>query len=249
MAGRAWTSTYEWYAHERYARDEGIDAAVIAAIAAQRRTPDLLPPCRPRRRMVWRVTDELLYTRRVTDATYAEALAVLGERRLLPHRDDRRLLRVRVDAAQRRSLSAAGRRAAAEAAAAHGLNAPLTAAELCRVPQRSRDGTPRDSQRGHRARTRRARCECHATGGVAGDVRAIARRGRACSSGAAMPRGPGEPSRARRCGLSVRDGAARRRGSSPTQRSRLRSMPSASAASSTSWCSWGTRTFFARSRL
>lgn len=29
--------------------------------------------------LVWRVTDELLYTRRVTDATYAEALAVLGE--------------------------------------------------------------------------------------------------------------------------------------------------------------------------
>jgi hypothetical protein len=33
--------------------------------------------------MVWRVADELLYTRRVTDATYKEALAVLGERRLL----------------------------------------------------------------------------------------------------------------------------------------------------------------------
>ena len=32
--------------------------------------------------MVWRVADELLYTRRVTDATYKEALAVLGERRL-----------------------------------------------------------------------------------------------------------------------------------------------------------------------
>jgi hypothetical protein len=33
--------------------------------------------------IVWRVTDELLYTRRVTDATYAEALGVLGDRRLL----------------------------------------------------------------------------------------------------------------------------------------------------------------------
>lgn len=33
--------------------------------------------------MVWRVADELLYTRRVTDATDTEALAVLGERRLL----------------------------------------------------------------------------------------------------------------------------------------------------------------------
>jgi 4-carboxymuconolactone decarboxylase len=81
MAGRAWTSTYEWYAHARYARDEGIDAAVIAAIAAHRR-PDLAAmPVEDA--MVWRVTDELLYTRRIADATYAEALAVLGEQRLL----------------------------------------------------------------------------------------------------------------------------------------------------------------------
>ncbi|HEY9182589.1 MAG TPA: carboxymuconolactone decarboxylase family protein [Gammaproteobacteria bacterium] len=81
MAGRAWTSTYEWYAHERYARDEGIDAAVIAAIAAHEK-PDLAAmPAEDA--MVWRVADELLYTRRITDATYREALDVLGERRLL----------------------------------------------------------------------------------------------------------------------------------------------------------------------
>jgi 4-carboxymuconolactone decarboxylase len=81
MAGRAWTSTYEWYAHARYARDEGVDAAVIEAIAAHRR-PDLAAmPVEDA--MVWRVTDELLYTRRVTDATHAEALAVFGEQRLL----------------------------------------------------------------------------------------------------------------------------------------------------------------------
>jgi len=81
MAGRAWTSTYEWYAHARYALDEGIDAAVVDAIAAHR-TPDLkaMPP---EDAMVWRVADELLYTRRVTDATYKDALAALGERRLL----------------------------------------------------------------------------------------------------------------------------------------------------------------------
>jgi 4-carboxymuconolactone decarboxylase len=80
MAGRAWTSTYEWYAHARYARDEGIDTAVIEAIAANRR-PDLAAmPVEDA--MVWRVTDELLYTRRITDTTYAEAIAVLGEQRL-----------------------------------------------------------------------------------------------------------------------------------------------------------------------
>jgi 4-carboxymuconolactone decarboxylase len=81
MAGRAWTSSYEWYAHARYALDEGIDASVIAAIAEQR-TPDLASmPSEDA--MVWRVTDELLYTRRVADATYGQALAVLGEERLL----------------------------------------------------------------------------------------------------------------------------------------------------------------------
>jgi 4-carboxymuconolactone decarboxylase len=81
MAGRAWTSSYEWYAHERYARDEGIEPAVIAAIA-EHRSPDLAAmPVEDA--MVWRVADELLYTRRVADTTYQEALAVLGERRLL----------------------------------------------------------------------------------------------------------------------------------------------------------------------
>jgi 4-carboxymuconolactone decarboxylase len=81
MAGRAWTSTYEWYAHARYALDEGIDASVVAALAAHRK-PDLAAmPAEDA--MVWRVADELLYTRRVSDETYAQALTVLGERRLL----------------------------------------------------------------------------------------------------------------------------------------------------------------------
>jgi 4-carboxymuconolactone decarboxylase len=81
MAGRAWTSTYEWYAHARYALDEGIDAAAIQAIA-EHRTPNLaaMPAADA---MVWRVSDELLTTRRISDATFAEALAVLDERRLL----------------------------------------------------------------------------------------------------------------------------------------------------------------------
>src|SRR6185436_17865665 len=70
MAGRAWTSTYEWYAHARYALDEGIDASVIAAIA-EHRTPDLAA-----------MPAEDAMVRRIADSTYKEALAVLGERRL-----------------------------------------------------------------------------------------------------------------------------------------------------------------------
>ena len=131
MAGRAWTSTYEWYAHERYARDEGIHPAVIAAVAAHAK-PDLLA-MPAEEAMVWRVTDELLYTRRITDATYVEALAVLGERRLLStvtiaayYEYVSMLLNV-----DRYPLPADA--PAAEAAAAHAL-VPLTAAELRRAP-------------------------------------------------------------------------------------------------------------------
>jgi 4-carboxymuconolactone decarboxylase len=81
MAGRAWSSHYEWYAHARYAANEQIAATVIQAIA-EHRTPDLasMPP---EDAMVWRVSDELLYTRSVSDKTYGDALALLGEQRLL----------------------------------------------------------------------------------------------------------------------------------------------------------------------
>jgi 4-carboxymuconolactone decarboxylase len=80
MAGRAWTSRYEWYAHARYAKQEGLPDDVVAAIAAHR-APDLRRMS-PEEALAWRVTDELLYTRRLTDATYQEALSTLGERRL-----------------------------------------------------------------------------------------------------------------------------------------------------------------------
>jgi 4-carboxymuconolactone decarboxylase len=132
MAGRAWTSTYEWYAHERYARDEGIEAAIIAAIAEQRR-PDLgsMPVDDA---MVWRVSDELLYTRRITDATYRDAVAALGGQRLFAavtiaayYEYVSMLLNV-----DRYPLPADAPSAAATAARAL---APLTAAQLRRPAQ------------------------------------------------------------------------------------------------------------------
>jgi 4-carboxymuconolactone decarboxylase len=78
-AGRAWTSHYEWYAHARYAADAGIPAAVVDAIAAGR-APDLALLSKDEA-LAWRVAEELMFTRRVTDATYREALAALGEQR------------------------------------------------------------------------------------------------------------------------------------------------------------------------
>jgi 4-carboxymuconolactone decarboxylase len=132
MAGRAWTSSYEWYAHARYALDEGIEPSVVAAIA-EHRTPDLAAmPVEDA--MVWRVADEILYTRRVTDATYREALAVLGERRLLSSATiaayyEYVSMLLNVD---RYPLPAG---APAEAAAAALALRPLSAAERYRKPQ------------------------------------------------------------------------------------------------------------------
>jgi 4-carboxymuconolactone decarboxylase len=132
MAGRAWTSTYEWYAHARYALDEGIDESVVTAIA-EHRTPDLAAmPAEDA--MVWRVSDELLHTRRISDATYKEALAVLGERRLsstvtIAAYYEYVSMLLNVD---RYPLPAD---APAEAAAAARALAPLTASELRREPK------------------------------------------------------------------------------------------------------------------
>jgi 4-carboxymuconolactone decarboxylase len=79
-AGRAWTSRYEWYAHARYAADAGIPAVVIDALAAGR-APDLGALSKDDA-LAWRVAEEMMFTRRVTDATYRDALAGLGEQRL-----------------------------------------------------------------------------------------------------------------------------------------------------------------------
>ena len=156
MAGRAWTSSYEWYAHARYALDEGIEPSVVAAIA-EHRTPDLAAmPVEDA--MVWRVADEILYTRRVTDDTYREALAVLGERRLLSSATiaayyEYVSMLLNVD---RYPLPADA--PAEAAAAAHGLR-PLPADALYRKPQGAVTPRPRDSERGHGARDRGARRE------------------------------------------------------------------------------------------
>src|SRR5688572_23504285 len=139
MAGRAWTSSYEWYAHERYARDEGIEPDVIAAIA-EHRTPNLAAmPVEDA--MVWRVTDELLYTRRISDATYKEALALLGEQRLFSavtiaayYEYVSMLLNV-----DRYPLPAD---APAEAASAARALVPLTVAERYRPPQGAATARP-----------------------------------------------------------------------------------------------------------
>ena len=79
-AGRAWTSRYEWYQHARYAAQAGVPASVIDAIAAGR-APDLGVLANDDA-LAWRVAEELMFTRRVSDETYREALAAIGAQRL-----------------------------------------------------------------------------------------------------------------------------------------------------------------------
>jgi 4-carboxymuconolactone decarboxylase len=76
MTARHWTAHYEWHHHEVFAHKAGLADAVIAAIA-QRRPPDF---AREDERAVYDFCRVFYRDHRVDDATYAGALAQLGER-------------------------------------------------------------------------------------------------------------------------------------------------------------------------
>lgn len=75
VAARFWTAQFEWHAHARIAGEEGLDAAVIAAIA-EGATPMLATP---EENAVYAFCRELHETRAVSEATYAEAVDALGQ--------------------------------------------------------------------------------------------------------------------------------------------------------------------------
>ncbi len=75
VAARFWTAQLEWHAHARIAREEGLDDAVIAALAAGAR-PELASP---QESAVYAFCSELHETRTVGDDTYAQAVEVLGQ--------------------------------------------------------------------------------------------------------------------------------------------------------------------------
>ena len=76
ITARHWTAQFEWYAHRRGAIQAGIAPAVADAIAAGRR-PAVMPPDET---AVYNFATELLETKQVSDATFAAAKSVLGER-------------------------------------------------------------------------------------------------------------------------------------------------------------------------
>lgn len=76
VTGRACQSPFEWYAHRIEAEKVGIEAPIIEALLAQTVPPGLSED----EAVVYHYAVELNRDRSVSDPTYANALARLGER-------------------------------------------------------------------------------------------------------------------------------------------------------------------------
>jgi 4-carboxymuconolactone decarboxylase len=72
---RFWRAQYEWYAHAPLAEKGGVPHAAIEAI----RRGDTPSFAQPDEALVHRVCNELFGTQRLSDSTFADATAVLGE--------------------------------------------------------------------------------------------------------------------------------------------------------------------------
>jgi 4-carboxymuconolactone decarboxylase len=75
ITARHWTQQYEWNAHETAARQAGLNADIIAAIAEGRR-PDRMADDEA---ILYDLCSELQQNQSVSDPTYARALAKFGE--------------------------------------------------------------------------------------------------------------------------------------------------------------------------
>lgn len=75
MTAKFWNSSFEWYAHRKFGLEAGLSPHLIDKIAAGQR-----PPLDPDEETIYNFCDELLNTRRVTDATFLRAKEKYGER-------------------------------------------------------------------------------------------------------------------------------------------------------------------------
>ena len=81
VGGRHWQAEYEWWAHARIARENGLPDAVIEAIRIGE-TPDFTGTD-PRAEIIYVAAKEMLETKGLSDATYARALEELGAETLV----------------------------------------------------------------------------------------------------------------------------------------------------------------------
>jgi 4-carboxymuconolactone decarboxylase len=75
LTARRWTQQYEWNAHQASAIQGGLRADIVAAVAESRRPEQLADD----EEAVYSLWDELQRNQSVSDATYARAVAKLGE--------------------------------------------------------------------------------------------------------------------------------------------------------------------------
>ena len=75
LVARFWTCQFVWFAHRRIGAEAGLDATLIDAIATGQ-APTGMPPDVA---TVYGFCNELLQTRRVSDATYADLVSRFGE--------------------------------------------------------------------------------------------------------------------------------------------------------------------------
>jgi len=70
-----WQAQYEWWAHEKIARKEGLDSKVITGLKA-----GILPDfTHPSEAVVYNFARELITQRKVSNQCYAKAVELLGE--------------------------------------------------------------------------------------------------------------------------------------------------------------------------
>ncbi len=79
VTARSWNARYEWFAHEEAAAKFGLDRNIIEAIRAEK-TPDFQDP---QEECVYKVTAELHRDKAVSDQTYGEAVAAMGEDQII----------------------------------------------------------------------------------------------------------------------------------------------------------------------
>ncbi|HEV2531439.1 carboxymuconolactone decarboxylase family protein [Phenylobacterium sp.] len=79
ITARAWNAEYEWYAHYPLALRAGLAPQVAADLAAGRRPATMSPD----EAVVFDVLTELRRDKRLSDARFAEAKALLGEQGLI----------------------------------------------------------------------------------------------------------------------------------------------------------------------
>jgi 4-carboxymuconolactone decarboxylase len=76
LTARWWMAQYEWNAHKRLALQEGVNPAVVDAIAAGKRPAAM----DPKTEVAYNFVTELYKTRQANDATYQAAKNTFGER-------------------------------------------------------------------------------------------------------------------------------------------------------------------------